>query len=160
MSKQRVLGILGVFILSVGVFVPIIDMNMPEALGDKNSISYSDGDGVIVLFLAGVSLILIALKKYKGLLVTSGISLLLMAIAFSNYYSAINGSTSDTADPEKALVAIIMKNAKIEWAGWIIMLIGAGLLIAAAFSNSCQSATDEKTIDNATASASNTQPSA
>ena len=42
MSKQRVLGILGVFILSLGVFVPIIDMNMPEALGDRNSMSYSE----------------------------------------------------------------------------------------------------------------------
>ena len=124
MSKKQILGLVGSIILILGVFMPLISMPI---MGSLNYIQNGKGDGLFILLLAVVSLILVVLKKYKGLWFTGFGSLAIMAYTFINLQIWISESQRELAGNLFAGLATV----QLQW-GWAVLTIGAVLIIASA----------------------------
>ena len=124
LSEKQILGLIGSIILIFGVFAPLISIPI---MGSLNYIQNGEGDGVIILLLAAVSLILVALKKYKGLWFTGFGSLALLAFTFINLQIRIYETQQELVDNPFAGLATI----QLQW-GWAVLAIGAVLVIASA----------------------------
>ncbi len=70
-GTKQLLGLIGSVVLFVGVFAPIVSIPI---MGNMNYFQNGKGDGTIVLVLAVISLILVLLKKFKGLWLTGLVS--------------------------------------------------------------------------------------
>lgn len=127
------LGLIGSLILFVGVFTPIISLPL---VGSMNYFQNGKGDGVIILALAIVSLILTLTKRYRGLWFTGIGSLAVMAFTFINFQMRMTEMQSQmetqlSGNPFRGLADIAMQSVQIQW-GWAVLIVGAGLVIAAA----------------------------
>jgi len=85
-GTKQLLGLIGSAVLFVGVFAPIVSIPI---MGNMNYFQNGKGDGVIVLVLALISLILVLLKKFKGLWFTGLGSMAIMTFTFINFQMAI-----------------------------------------------------------------------
>lgn len=133
MITKQSLGIIGSIILFVGVFTPIVSIPI---LGNMNYFQNGKGDGTVVLIFAGISLVLALAKKYKGLWFTGIGSLGIMLFTFINFQIGMsqvkNQMESELAgNPFRGLADIAMQTVQLQW-GWAILVVGAGLIIAAA----------------------------
>jgi hypothetical protein len=133
MSKRQVLGISGSALLFVGVFLPIVKL---PVVGDLNYFANGRGDGVIVLVLAIVSLGLVLFKWYRELWITSLGAAAVLAFTFFTLQSKLNEMATqletDLKDnPFRGLAGLAMQSIQLQW-GWAVLVIGVGLLIAAA----------------------------
>ncbi len=133
LEKKKLMGFTGSIILFVGVFTPIVSIPI---IGNVNYFQNGKGDGVIVLILAVISFILTLTKKYKFLWLTGLSSLVALSITFIEFqvkmYKASSQLESELAEnPFKGLADVAMKSVQLQW-GWAIMIVGVGLIIAAA----------------------------
>lgn len=124
---------MGSLILAIGVFTPIVSIPMA---GNMNYFDNGNGDGVIVLVLALVSLGVVLFKKYKFLWITGLASLGMMLFTFLNFQGKMeavrNEMQTQLADnPFAGLGDLVLQSIQLQW-GWIILVIGAVLLIASA----------------------------
>jgi hypothetical protein len=87
MRKRQLLGIFGSATLFVGVFMPIVKLPF---VGEVNYFHNGRGDGVFVLILAVISLVLVLLRWYRELWITSLGSAALLAYTFFNLQSKMN----------------------------------------------------------------------
>jgi len=127
------LGLIGSLVLFVGVFTPIISLPI---VGNMNYFQNGKGDGVIVLALAIVSLILTLTKRYRGLWFTGIGSLAVMIFTFVNFQMRLSDAQAQVEsqlsdNPFRGLADIAMQSVQIQW-GWAVLIVGAGLVIAAA----------------------------
>ena len=130
---KRVVGLAGCVILALGVFVPIIKLPI---VGSMNYFNNGSGDGVFILGGAVVSLVLILANKYKALFVTSLASLGLLAYALFNFINQMAEIKTQMAEslagnPFAGLGDLAMQSVQLEW-GWIVLIVGAVLLMASA----------------------------
>jgi hypothetical protein len=105
-------------------------------MGNMNYFQNGKGDGVIVLVLAVISLILVLLKKFKGLWFTGLGSMAIMTFTFINFQMAIANTrtqmeTELAGNPFRGIADMAMQSVQIQW-GWALLIIGAVLLIASA----------------------------
>ena len=132
MSNKQLLGLIGSLVLIIGVFVPVVSMPI---VGTMNAYSFERGDGKIVLVLAIISLVLVVIKKYKGLWFT-GIASLIMSISTFIYIQSRVASvkaelqTSLSKHPFAGLGESVVNSVQLEW-GLAILFIGAVLIISA-----------------------------
>ena len=96
----------------------------------------SKGDGVIVLILAAISLILVLLKKFKGLWFTGLGSMAIMTFTFINFQMALTNTkiqmeTDLAGNPFRGIADMAMQSVQIQW-GWVLLIIGAVLVITSA----------------------------
>ena len=127
------LGVIGSLVLFVGVFTPIISLPI---VGSMNYFQNGKGDGVIVLALAIASLILTLTKRYRGLWFTGIGSLAVMIFTFVNFQMRMSDAQAQiesqlSGNPFRGLTDIAMQSVQIQW-GWALLIVGAGLVIAAA----------------------------
>jgi len=132
-GTKQLLGLLGSAILFVGVFAPIVSIPI---MGNMNYFQNGKGDGVIVLVLAVISLILVLLKKFKGLWFTGLGSMAIMTFTFINFQMALSNTrtqmeTELTGNPFRGIADMAMQSVQIQW-GWALLIIGVVLLIASA----------------------------
>jgi hypothetical protein len=71
MGRKQKLGIAGSIVLFVGVFTPIVSLPI---VGNMNYFRNGQGDRVIVLILALISIVLVLRKQYRWLWVTGLLS--------------------------------------------------------------------------------------
>lgn len=133
MARKQMLGLIGSLILFVGVFTPIISLPI---VGTMNYFQNGKGDGVIILALAIVSLILTLTKRYRGLWLTGIGSLAVMVFTFVNFQMRMSEMQAQmesqlSGNPFRGLADIAMQSVQIQW-GWAVLIVGAGLVIAAA----------------------------
>ena len=133
MARKQMLGLIGSLILFVGVFTPIISLPL---VGNMNYFQNGKGDGVIILALAIVSLILTLTKRYRGLWVTGIGTLAVMVFTFVNFQMRMSEAQSQmesqlSGNPFRGLADMAMQSVQIQW-GWAVLIVGAGLVIAAA----------------------------
>jgi hypothetical protein len=133
LDRKSVLGLLGSIILLIGVFTPII--NAP-IIGSLNYFQNGKGIGVVVSALAIISFVLTLLKLYKWLGLTGIISIAITTYTFislqiilSKFSSQINQELED--NPFKVLGELSIQSIQLQW-GWLLLVVGAGLLIASA----------------------------
>ena len=132
-TKKQLLGLIGSIVLFVGVFTPIVSVPI---MGNMNYFQNGKGDGTIVLILAVISLVLVLVKKYKGLWFTGIGSLAVMLFTFINFQSTISQAKADmelelAENPFRGLVDMAMQSVQLQW-GWALLIVGAALVIASA----------------------------
>lgn len=133
MNKGQITGLIGSIILLIGVFTPIVSLPI---VGSINYFNNGSGDGVIVLVLAIVSLVVIFLKKYRFLWITGLTSLGMMLFTFINFQTKMASVRSEMQaelanNPFAGLGELALQSVQLQW-GWIILVIGASLIIVAA----------------------------
>ena len=132
-GTKQLLGLIGSAVLFVGVFAPIVSIPI---MGNMNYFQNGKGDGVIVLVLAVISLILILLKKFKGLWFTGLGSMGVMVFTFINFQINLTNTrtqmeTELVGNPFRGIADMAMQSVQIQW-GWALLIIGAVLLITSA----------------------------
>jgi hypothetical protein len=132
-GTKQLLGLIGSAVLFVGVFAPIISVPI---MGNINYFNNGKGDGVIVLVFAAISLILVLLKKFKGLWFTGLGSMGIMVFTFVNFQISLANTmtqmeTELVGNPFRGIADMAMQSVQIQW-GWALLIIGAVLLIASA----------------------------
>jgi hypothetical protein len=134
MQKQKAVGLIGSLILILGVFMPIV--RIPFA-GSINYFHNGQGDGSLVLVLALLSLLLIIRGRYEWLLTTGFGSLAIEIFTFVNLRMRLDTAQAATRakladNPFRGIAEAAMSAVQIEW-GWIVLVVGSGTLITAAF---------------------------
>ncbi len=117
-------GLAGCFALTFGVFAPLLSA---PVVGTMNYFQGGEGDGVIILALAGISVILILANVYKALYITALSSLGIMIYTYTN----LQGEFGNISDEFGGLGDIATDMIEFSW-GWAVLLIGVVLLIVAA----------------------------
>jgi len=133
MSTKQLLGIIGSIVLFVGVFMPIIRFPI---VGNMNYFQNGKGDGTIVLILAVASLVLVLAKQYRGLWLTGIGSLGVMLFTFVNFQMKMSEVKANmelelAGNPFRGFADMALQSVQLQW-GWPVMIVGAGLIIAAA----------------------------
>jgi len=132
-GTKQFLGLIGSAVLFVGVFAPIVSIPI---MGNINYFQNGKGDGTIVLVLAVVSVILVLLKKFKGLWFTGLGSMAIMVFTFINFQMNLaNIKTQMEAElagnPFRGIADMAMQSVQLQW-GWALLIVGAVLVIASA----------------------------
>ena len=130
--RQR-LGLIGSIILFVGVFTPIVSVPI---VGTLNYFRNGQGDGVIVLILAAISLVLVLTQRYRGLWITGAGSIAVCLFTLIEFQSRMSQIKTDmeselAGNPFRGLADIAVQSVQLEW-GWALLFGGAVLVIAAA----------------------------
>lgn len=133
MNTKQLLGFFGALILLAGVFSPIVSVPF---MGDATYIQNGRGEGIIVLVLAAASLVLALTKNYAGLWLTGVGSFGVMLFTYVNFESKMSRMESDVGShlagtPLHGLVDIAAQSVRLQW-GWAVLIVGAGLIVAAA----------------------------
>ena len=82
MNTKQMLGLIGSVVLFIGVFAPIVSVPI---MGNINYFQNGQGDGMIILVLAAISLILVLMEKYKALWFTGSASLAVLLFTLVNF---------------------------------------------------------------------------
>jgi hypothetical protein len=132
-GTKQLLGLIGSAVLFVGVFAPIVSIPI---MGNMNYFQNGKGDGVIVLVLAVISLILVLLKKFKGLWFTGLGSMAIMTFTFINFQMALTNTrtqmeTELAGNPFRGIADMAMQSVQIQW-GWALLIVGAAFVIVSA----------------------------
>jgi hypothetical protein len=100
MFTEKWLAIIGVFLLAVGMFLPVFHVNSDNTtinwidVNPDNDIS-ADGAGVYILILAAVTLLLLVMDRSEYTWATVLLAFLLLFFMFSSVWSlAINNNGS------------------------------------------------------------------
>jgi hypothetical protein len=133
MNKKQTIAIIGAILLFFGVFCPIVSVPF---LGDLNYFHNGQGDGVIVLVLAVATVALALVRLFKGLWLTGGGSIAVLAFTFFNFQSKMSDLRSSmekdlAGNPFAGLGQAALSSVQLQW-GWAVLVIGACLIIAAA----------------------------
>jgi uncharacterized membrane protein len=105
-------------------------------VGELNYFANGTGDGVFILILAVVSLVLVLLKWYRQLWITSLGSVAISIFTLFNFQLKMSQmktqlETDLKDNPFRGLADMAVQSIQLQW-GWAILLIGIVLLIAAA----------------------------
>lgn len=105
-------------------------------MGNMNYFQNGKGDGTIVLILAVISLILVLVKRYKGLWFTGFGSVGILSFTFINFQLKMSQIKADmnsklAGNPFRGFADIAMGSVQLQW-GWALLIIGAALVIASA----------------------------
>jgi hypothetical protein len=130
---KTIVGLIGVSLLFIGVFSPII--NAP-IVGNRNFFQNGEGDGVIILVLAAVSLLLILSKHFKLLWLPGLISFGFMIFTFIHIKWRIHHIIDDAneklaGNPFRPVVDVAFQSIQIQW-GWAVLVAGSVFVLLAA----------------------------
>lgn len=124
MKKNQIIGSIGVALLAIGVFLPMITLPL---IGSVNYYSNGQGDGILILGVVIVSVILLIMKKMKGLIITGILSFVMVAFTFFQLKSNLNQLLYGDEMGE-----LFSEFIKIDYGiGWIVLVIGSILLLVA-----------------------------
>jgi hypothetical protein len=131
MMNRTVVGLAGAGALALGVFVPVVSM---PVVGSINYFRNGEGDGVVILALVLISLLLIARRWFRGLIVTGTLSLALLLMGFLRLRNGLaeirTSMETELADnPFRGLGEAMLGSVQIQW-GWAVLVFGSLLLIA------------------------------
>ena len=126
---SRILGIVGGVLLIIGVFCPLVGVDI---MGISQNFAYIgsgtgvDMKGLILILLGIVGIALAVLRKYKMLLIPGILAIAILAYDYfsfkSRFSEAVSGAGARSAELENAV--------SMKW-GWIVLLLGALALLAA-----------------------------
>jgi hypothetical protein len=123
MSKRRIIGIIGVAVLTIGVFLPFVDF---PVVGSKSYLQNGKGDGALMLVIAAVSLFLILSKNTRALMFTGLASLGTLIYTYVDFHRTLSGMKLES------LANLFSESVGFRW-GSAVIIMGAFLLLAAAW---------------------------
>lgn len=131
-QNPKALAFIGAAILTFGTFVPIVSLPI---VGSVNYFANGEGDGVLLVALAGVTAILAFLNQTRHVLWTGMAAAALLAWAllrFANLKSEMQAKMDEelAGNPFRGLAEAAMGSVQLQW-GWIVLVAGAGTIIYA-----------------------------
>ena len=128
---RQIFGIVGAAILFVGVFAPVVSLPL---VGDLNYFQNGEGDGVIILVLAVISLAAALAKKDIVIFFTSLGCLLVLTFTFANFRIRLTQVLDNTnqTDAFSGLTTLMLQSIQLQW-GWALLVVGACLTLAPIF---------------------------
>ena len=133
MNTKQILGLIGSVVLFIGVFTPIVSVPI---MGNMTYFQNGQGDGMIILVFAVISLILVLMEKYKALWVTGSASLAVMLLTLFNFQTKMSQFKADMEleladNPFRGLADMAISSVQLQW-GWALLVAGAVLVIVSA----------------------------
>jgi hypothetical protein len=132
-AQALYMGLAGAILLFAGTFAPLFSVPL---FGHLNYFGNGRGDGVIVIVLAAAAFIMTLARQFRYLYVLGLIALGVMFVTFFKFQATFNEVTrqmhEDLPDNFFAGIAegIMVNSLQMQW-GWAVLVIGAGLIIAA-----------------------------
>jgi hypothetical protein len=126
-SRKQIIGFIGAAVLAVGVFMPLLTA---PYIGTINFFKNGSGDGIYILLIVAISVIIILARRYRWLYLTGIVSLLIIGINFLDFMSRISQLTTQLKD--NMFGEWYSTSIQMQW-GWAVLVIGALLLIVAAW---------------------------
>lgn len=127
---RLLLGLGGVSALVIGVFLPFVRLPI---VGSMNYFSNGEGDGVIVLILAGVSLYAILRRRFRILwgtgLLSAGLTIFTV-FRFMNRLAELGGRHGDS-ELSRSINQMIERSVQLDY-GVAVIAIGIVLLLVTA----------------------------
>jgi hypothetical protein len=145
LTPRLLLSVVGSVLLFVGVFMPLVSVPI---LGNMNYFQNGKGDGVVIIILTGVSLFLALTERFKGLLITGILSLAMLAFTFFGFQWKMSQARAEMGKSDnlfKGFGEKMLETVQLQW-GWAILIVGAGMLIAAALIKSHQNDDDSEIV--------------
>ena len=147
MNIKKLLGITGALALFIGVFTPVFSYSLVLTEGNINYFDSDEGAGIIVLILAGISLLLVLTGKFKGLWFTGLGSLAVLLFTFSDFqgwlphfdfqfrrwFPQTDLESEIAAHPflDREAMEWIARTRQLEW-GWAVLILGVAFVITPA----------------------------
>jgi hypothetical protein len=132
MNFKQMVGFVGSFILFIGVFAPIVSV---PVVGDTSYFQGSGRYGYIMLALAILSGVLLIFRWYGGLWLSGLGSLGILALTFFHFETRATAMDSDMVSYIKSIPSLLgegpVDSVQLQW-GWVLLLVGAGLVLIAA----------------------------
>ncbi|RUQ84475.1 hypothetical protein [Legionella septentrionalis] len=123
-------GFLGLILLLIGVFSPIVSAPM---IGDLNLFRNGKGDGIFILFLSSFWLVTFMRAGRIGLTILSVLigGLILYDLVFT--YNLMQNIKSDltnqlAGNPFAGIANTMIGSIEMKW-GWVLLLLGASLML-------------------------------
>ncbi len=121
-NQKQLFGYIAAGALALGTFLPAITLPI---VGSMNYFNNGKGDGVFVLVAAIVAAILVAVQKYKFVLIPALLAAAITLFDLFNFFTKISEvSASLEGNPFAALAGSI----QLEW-GWFVMILAEVALI-------------------------------
>lgn len=129
---RRTIGFIGCGLLAAGVFTPIVSLPI---IGNMNYFHNGRGDGIIVLILAAIGAVLLFTERFKGAMLAGIGAALVLAYTFINFQVRLSQMKEEmeaklAGNPFGGLAEMAMQSVQLQW-GWVVLVAGAGCLIAA-----------------------------
>lgn len=138
MNTKKLLGLIGSLALFIGVFTPTFSYMLGIGEGNISYFHSGQGEGIIVLILAGISLLLVLTGQFQGLWFTGLGSLAVMLLTFCVFQGWLPqiALESEIADnPFQEFLGRIYSEAvhtvQLEW-GWAVLILGVAFVITPA----------------------------
>lgn len=117
-------------ILVLGCFAPIVTVPI---VGDMNYVGGGRRDGMFVVGLAFVGLLLAFTGRVRGLMITGGLSALIIVVGLVDLFRRVDEAKAEMTKGASGLfgglVQAMAESVQIQW-GWVPLLAGAALTIA------------------------------
>lgn len=131
-QRPLYMGIAGAILLFAGTFAPLFSVPL---LGHLNYFANGRGDGVIVILLAVAAFIMTLARRFRYLYILGLIALGVMCVTFFIFQVTLNEVTQQMhenlqGNPFVGMAEVMVNSVQMQW-GWIVLVIGAGLIIAA-----------------------------
>jgi hypothetical protein len=129
-DQRQLFGYIASGVLALATFLPIATLPL---VGSLNYFSNGQGDGVFVLLAAIAAGLLVALKKYKFVLIPAGIAAAVTLYTLISLMIRINelqaslGSDLE-GNPFAGLAEGLAASVRLEW-GWIILILAEVALV-------------------------------
>ncbi len=146
----KMLGYVAVVLLTIGVFCPVISIPF---VGQINYFKNGEGDGIIILLMAAISLGMILVNKTRWLLLPGLGSLAVIGFSLYNFKTNMQHARNEmeknlAGNPFRGFADITVDSVNLEW-GWVVLIIGIGMLFAAAvFEHNSKKKTSQNKIFN------------
>jgi hypothetical protein len=134
LDKSRILGFSGAVLLALGAFLPIV--NLP-IVGSMNYFNNGQGDGVFIVLLAVGAGLLTWFKLTRFLWIPGAISLVMLSVALTKFVQVIAEAKSKLEstlanNPFAGLAQGFLNSVQLQW-GWVVLFLGAAVLVLASF---------------------------
>jgi hypothetical protein len=133
MDKKTMYGYLGSALLILGVFSPIVRL---PAVGSLDYFRNGEGDGVFVLAFGVLSLLACLRDRFRILWLTGLGSLCLLGLTYYRFQDVISDlrlqmgiQLGDKAF--RGVASLAAQSVELQW-GWVVLVLGAVLLLASA----------------------------
>lgn len=132
-KHSQLIGYISAGILLLGAFLPM--MSLP-IVGSISYFNNGRGDGIFIIILAIISAVLSNRMKFKYLLGTGGISLLMLSYVLYTVHTALSEmkdsmSNELAGNPFAGLAEMAVNSIQLQW-GWFVMVIGAVGIVSSA----------------------------
>jgi hypothetical protein len=133
-DSRKIIGLMGAFILFVGVFCPIISVPI---MGSMNYFQNGRSEGALVIVAAALAGLLSLTGGYRWLLLPGIGSAVMIASTYYHYYSKIHAARENINSGLidnlfKGLADTAFLTIQFQW-GWAILITGSVLITAAGF---------------------------